>query len=108
MLGALFRRVPHKDRRKNRRNFDRPLKLKVEGRTYQTLDWSLGGFRIKDYHRPLEIGERITGKVSLPYGGHVGDFVAEIVRATEDGDVGVRILEITSRTFVAMAGLKSC
>ncbi len=38
MLGALFRRVPQKDRRKNRRNYDQPLKLKVEGKTYKTLD----------------------------------------------------------------------
>lgn len=108
MLGALFKRAPLSDRRQNSRIYDRPLKVRVEGKTYKTLDWSLGGFRIKGYHRHLEVGERISGKVSLPHGASAGDIVIEIMRVTDDSDVGVRFLEITPRTFVAMGGLKAC
>lgn len=108
MLSTLFKRAPKNDRRENRRIYDRPLKVRVEGKTYKTLDWSLGGFRIKGYHRPLEVGERIPGKVDVPHGARAGDIVVEIMRATDDGDVGVRFLEITPKSFVAMAGLKAC
>jgi len=107
MLSALFRRAPRNDRRQNRRIYDRPLKIKIEGKTYKTLDWSLGGFRIKGYHRPLEIGERIAGKVGVPHGARNGDIVVEIMRATDNGEVGVRFLEISPRSFVAMAGIKA-
>lgn len=108
MLGTLFKRVTPSDRRRNSRIYDRPLKVRVEGKTYKTHDWSLGGFRIKHYHRHLEVGERISGKISLPRGPKAGDIVVEVMRATDNGDVGVRFLEITPRIFVAMGGLKAC
>lgn len=108
MLKAIFKRSPQTDRRQNRRNYDQQLKIKVEGKTYKTLDWSLGGFRIKGYHRPLQIGERIAGKVGVPHGARTGNIVIEIMRATNDGEFGVRFLEITPSSFVAMANLKAC
>lgn len=100
--------TPQTDRRHHRRVYDRPLKVRVEGNQYDTLDWSLGGFKINGYHRSLEIGERLTGKIGPVDGIIAGVFVVEVVRTTDDGEVGVRFIEISSEIFLAMSGLKSC
>ncbi len=108
ILQSFLELTPQTDRRRHRRVHDRPIKVRVEGNKYETLDWSLGGFRIKGYHRTLEIGERLSGKIGPVDGIKAGDFVVEVVRTTDDGDMGVRILEISSEIFLAMSGLKSC
>ena len=100
--------TPQTDRRSHRHVYDRPIKVRVEGNKYETLDWSLGGFRIKGYHRTLEIGERLSGKIGPVDGIKAGDFVVDVVRTSDDGDVGVRFIEISSEIFLAMSGLKSC
>ena len=100
--------TPQTDRRRHRRVYDRPIKVRVEGNKYETVDWSLGGFRIKGYHRTLEIGERLSGKIGPVDGIKAGDFIVDVVRTTDDGEVGVRFLEISSEIFLAMSGLKSC
>lgn len=100
--------TPQTDRRHHRRIYDRPIEVEVEGKHYDTLDWSLGGFRINGYHRLLEIGERLSGKIGPVDGIRPGDFIVEIIRTTDDGDVGVRFIEISAEIFLAMSGLKSC
>lgn len=107
-LQSLFGLTPHTDRRHHRRVYDRPIKVRVEGRRYDTLDWSLSGFRINDYHRTLEYGDRLSGTIGPLDGIKAGDFVVEVVRTTDNGDVGVRFIEISSEIFLAMSGLKSC
>lgn len=99
---------PQTDRRRHRRVYDRPIKVRLEGKHYDTLDWSLGGFLINGYHRTLEVGERLSGKIGPVDGIKAGDFVVEVVRTTDGGDVGVRFIEISSEIFLAMSGLKNC
>jgi len=108
VLQALLGLTPQADRRHHRRVYDRPIKLQMENRPYDTLDWSLGGFRINGFHRPVEVGERLPGNIGPVDGVKVGDFVVEVVRTTDDGDMGVRFVEISSEIFLAMSGLKSC
>jgi PilZ domain len=107
-LRTLFGLTPQTDRRHHRRTYDRPIKIKMGGNQYETLDWSLGGFRFNGYHRTLEIGERLSGKIGPVDGIKAGDFIVEVVRTTDEGDVGVRIIEISSEVFLAMSGLKNC
>ncbi len=107
-LQSLLGLPPQTDLRHHRRVYDRPIKVRVEGKQYDTLDWSLGGFLINGYHRPLEIGECLSGKIGPVDGVKAGDFIVEVVRTIDDGDVGVRFIEISSEIFLAMSGLKSC
>ncbi len=107
-LQSLTGPTPQTDRRHHRRVYDRPINVRMEGKQYDTLDWSLGGFRINGYHRTIEIGERLSGKIGPVNGIKSGDFVAVVVRTVDDGDVGVRFLEISSDVFLAMSGLKNC
>lgn len=107
-LRSLLGLTPQTDRRHRRRVYDRPIKVRLEGNHYDTLDWSLGGFRINGYHRTLEIRERLSGKIGPVNGVKAGDFVVEVVRTTDCGDVSVRFIEISSETFLAMSGLKNC
>jgi hypothetical protein len=94
------------ERRKHERIYGHSLSLTIEGERYQTLDWSLGGFRIADFHRPLAARQQITGEVD---GRSVrgGEFTAEIVRLTVGGEVGCRWLDISGATLMSMANIKA-
>ena len=94
------------DRRQHRRYAYPAVALEVDGQHYETVDWSLGGFRVNGYHQHLEVGDRITGTIGTVGSGSPGTFVAEVVRFMPNGDVGMRLLEITPSVFIAMAGLK--
>lgn len=103
----LKRLVYQKDRRRHVRHTSTSLTVTVDGHKYKTVDWSLGGFRLAGFHRPVAAKDRIAGLLAPPKGAK-GDFVAEIVWTADDGHLGVRFLEITPRTFLAMADLKEC
>ena len=81
--------------------------MRIDGHTYETLDWSLGGFRVNSFHQNLNRRDKISGTiVGLGATGR-GDFVAEVMRVSENGDVSVRLLEIAPATFLAMGGLRA-
>lgn len=71
------------------------------------LDWSLGGCRIAAATDRFKLGDRIAGKLALEPAHERGRFQAEVVRAEESGELGLRWLEITNTTFAAMAELKA-
>jgi len=97
----------HDERRRHRRVYDRPIKVNLEDKVYKTLDWSLGGFRINGFHRELERGEKLNGIIGPIARVKPGECIVEVVRIAENGDIGVRFIEIAPRIFVAMAGFKS-
>ncbi len=96
-----------KDRRKHARIAAPSLELKIDGRKYQTLDWSLGGLRINGFHADVKPRDRLSGTIAGVGGGGPGEFVAEVLRVSENGDVSLRLLEIAPATFLAMGGLRS-
>jgi hypothetical protein len=101
---AFAARPAPEERRRHARHRSPALTLVVEGHRYKTLDWSLGGFRIAAFHRPLAAGMRIEGTVRGVSGAKPGEFLAEVARVAPNG-IGLRLIEIASATFVAMAGL---
>ena len=107
MLQKLFARKSPADRRAHRRVYDRPIAVRLEDKAYKTLDWSLGGFRINGYHRELAVGVRLAGTIGPVNGARAGECLVEVVRLTDNGDVGLKFIEISPKVFVAMAGLKS-
>lgn len=104
-----FRRFIKRLRTAERRRYQRielsPLKLKIDGKRYNTVDWSLGGFKIGRYHVPLASGDKVSGRITLEHGAS-GEFVAEVVGVREDGEVAFRLVEITPSIFLAMGGIK--
>ncbi len=99
-----------KDRRKHARITTPSLQLKIDGRKYRTLDWSLGGLRINGFHADVKPRDRLSGTIAGVGGvggGGPGEFVAEVMRVAENGDVSVRLLEISPAIFLAMGGLRA-
>lgn len=95
-----------KDRRKHARNTAPSLELKIDGHKYRTLDWSLGGLSINGFHADVKPRDRLSGTIS-GVGVDPGEFVAEVLRVAENGDVSVRLLEISPAIFLAMGGLRA-
>jgi hypothetical protein len=95
------------ERRLHPRYSHRPLLLKIEGRRYRTIDWSLGGFRLGPFHREATIGMRIEGDVVKSGRVQPGRFVAQVVRFTEDGGLGLRWLDIAPATFIGMSSVRA-
>ena len=80
------------------------LTLKIDGHRYVTVDWSLGGARLEHYHRPLKRGDVLEGRLS-GIRGVKGEFVANVVRINEDGEVALQWREMTTSTFVALSSV---
>ncbi len=98
-----FRR---RDRRKHFRRHVPVLTLTIEDNKYRTVDWSLGGFAIRDFHRSLDVGDKLRGGIA-PIGseGH-GEFDVR-VRNIHEGIVGLMLTDISSANFLAMGGFRS-
>jgi len=110
-LGSIVQRILPQtqviERSKHPRIYGHALNLSIEGRQYQTLDWSLGGFRIVDPHRSMVPRQQIAGEVIGGSGIRGGGFTAEIVRTTIGGEVGCRWLDISAATLMSMATIKA-
>ncbi len=96
-----------KDRRHHARVATPSIALTIDDRHYETLDWSLGGFRLGGFRADVKPRDRISGTVGSVGDAGPGEFVAEVMRVAENGDISVRLLEISPATFLAMGGLRS-
>ena len=94
--------VRFRERRAHRRIYDRPLFLEFDGKKHKTLDWSAGGFRLAGPLAHARERDRVSGKIRMGGPGTTGDFTAEVVRIADNGDVAMRLLEISPRTFLSM------
>ncbi len=72
--------MPAPERRADSRVEHPPLILSMEGRRYESSDWSMSGFCLREYFRDLRPGERIRGLVSLAPAEPSGHLEAEVVR----------------------------
>ncbi len=76
-----------RERRQHPRYVARRLTLRFEDHNYKTMDWSIGGFRISDFHRPLRPGDRLEGGV-ITWGGLKKEaFKADVLRLSSEGEV---------------------
>jgi hypothetical protein len=91
------------ERRLHARTNDPVLKLTVGKRTYVALDWSLGGCRIAASPGEFQLKQKVEGRIVL--GGpnpQSGEFVAEVVRLTDQGEIGLRWLELSAQLVVSL------
>jgi len=96
-----------RERRRNERHRSPSLTVTIEGRTYKTVDWSLGGMRLPRFHRALAPGEQLQGKMHRFGGAPSGPFAAAVVYASEGHGVGLRLTEITPALFMAMGTVRA-
>src|SRR5713226_8140350 len=92
------------ERRQHPRLREPAITLVIEGRKVKTIDWSLGGCLIvaADLGPPSRhVGEKLGGTLRLAKVPK-GEFMAEVVRKTDRGELGLRWLEFTGATFLGM------
>ena len=104
MLGRLFNSWRARERRQHVRITSLSLVMRIDGRRFETVDWSLGGFWIAGFRGGSHKGAVLSGTIKHP-DASAGEFVAEVVVAN-DGDIRARFMEITPAVFVAMGGLR--
>ncbi|MDP6689468.1 MAG: PilZ domain-containing protein [Alphaproteobacteria bacterium] len=110
-LPNFIRRLLRRERRQNERSGRQSLRLEFRGLQVRTVDWSLGGCLLAALDPPLEprvrVGDTFEGRISGIGLGNSGDFVAEVVRLTKDGEIGLRWLELDSHVFLVLSGLNA-
>lgn len=102
---SVIKRLHAAERRRFQRIELPRIRLRIDGKRYDAIDWSLGGFKVGRCHLSLASGENVAGRIQLEHGPS-GEFVAEVVGVREDGEVAFRLLEITPSVFLAMGGIK--
>ncbi len=70
------------------------LTLRFEDHIYKTIDWSIGGFRISGFHRPVRPGDTLEGGVVTWSGLKKEAFKADVLRLSREGDVCCRFLTL--------------
>jgi len=90
------------DRRQHPRVQGPLLTLKFDGEKYKSLDWSLGGCRIRAPGGHFQLRQQLRGRIKIVGADGRGEFVAEIVRIDADGHVSLRWLELSPHIFAAM------
>ena len=91
-----------RERRQHPRHVMPRLTLRFEDHNYKTTDWSIGGFQISGFHRPVRPGETLEGSV-VTWGGLKQEaFKADVLRLGPEGDVSCRLLTVTRAIVSAM------
>lgn len=74
----------------------------------RAIDWSLGGCLVPAFdprpETPLKIGNTFEGRISGIGLGNSGDCLAEVVRLTRNGEIGLRWLELDSHVLFGTVG----
>jgi hypothetical protein len=89
------------DRRRHARRTTPTLKVRINGKSYRTRNWSLSGFRLDDFDGICEWGEQVRGVILFK--GCRGEVVAEAIRFGPGAAIGFRVLEIGSNVFRQMS-----
>ena len=108
MLSTAAVRYPWSRERRQTQRFSLPAVTLVSGPDrFETIDWSVSGCRITQPSAALKFRDRIEGTIFLEGEQRHGAFVAEVMRLTADGDVGLRWLEVSPPVMSAMNEYKA-
>ena len=95
-----------RERRRHPRYKIPRLVLRIEKQKYRTRDWSLGGFRLNAFHRPVESGEQLQGVATTWTGLFREPFDADVVRSGGEGEVRCKFLERPKALLEALTKAK--
>ena len=73
---AQYRKVGYREKRKDRRVLFPLLSIQLEGLTFETANWSFGGFMVEGSDAEIRIGETVSGTLGwrdrhFPFAGRV-------------------------------------
>lgn len=97
---------PGPERRRHRRLQTSRLTVFVNGKRYKTNDWSLGGFRVVVPENKFGPNQVIKGPLHGPGLFTRGEYEACVVWVADDGEMGVRFIELSSESFLAMSAVQ--
>jgi len=89
--------------RRDRRYHVPPLVVRIQDRDYNSVNWSLGGFRIDAGDLGLAVGDGVAGTLYMSKIDHTCEFTAEIMWThREEGDVGAKFVQIAPDCIAAL------
>lgn len=91
--------------RRDRRYPVPPLVVRIMGRDYPALNWSLGGFQIDGSDLALAVGDGVEGVLHMSEMSRSCSFVGEIIwGGGEPGTVGVRFTALAPNAVELLDG----
>lgn len=91
--------------RRDRRYPAPPLVVRIEGRDYPALNWSLGGFQIEAGDLALTIGDGVEGILYMSQTSRSCSFVGEIIWTERDPRaVGVKFTALAPNAVELLDG----
>ena len=99
---ATSRAQQSRERRRHPRTFDRPIHLHIDGKDFETHDWSLGGVWLDGSLDGIAVGSRVSGTIRVTRNGTPGHFDAEVVCISENSHPAIRFLDISTAVLTEM------
>lgn len=90
------------DQRLYNRSQIQGVEVTIDGKTYQAVDWSPGGFSIKENEQKYVVGSQIEGDIILSKYPGTGHFEAKIIRIDENGLVAAKFSQLSSTEYIDM------
>jgi hypothetical protein len=91
--------------RRDRRYPVPPLAVRIQGRDYPALNWSLGGFQIQAGDLALAVGDGVEGILYMSEMSRSCSFVAEIIwTRREQGAVGAKFTALPPNAVELLDG----
>ena len=96
---AQYRKVGYREKRKDRRMLFPLLSIRVEGLTFETVNWSFGGFLIEGCDAELRVGDGVSG--TLGWGGVRFPFTGRVSRTGGDmKELAVSFIDISDTALL--------
>jgi hypothetical protein len=80
------------------------LVVTIDGRAYDTENWSLGGFLVSGFDRRVRPGQAIAGKLGLADQPVEIDFTATVVRGGDEtpGQLAAQFTDLSDETMTLL------
>ncbi len=98
------------ERRRDKRLTVRPITIELDGKSYETLDWGLGGFLIEPYEGSHVPGDCLYVRITVDDGRHTHSHVVEIKLLRLDrkyGEFAANFINLDDDTFKTLEGWMS-
>ena len=103
---ALFGTSQRRDRRIDQRVQSTALEISLDGETYGTVDWSLGGALLADYYGPRGTGDQVEGSLQITRDMTSFPFKAVVVRRDPAmGQLALNFTDLSASGFSALETL---
>ena len=100
---AQYRKVGYREKRKDQRVLFPPLSIRVDGATFETVNWSFGGFRVDGTAKGLKPGDMISG--TLGWDGVRFPFLGRVMRVGgEMNELAVSFTDISDAALLYLDG----